>query len=373
MSPTRLGVIGLRGMGGGHVRAISKNPYACLLAVADIDASLAESVGGQHNARAYTDYRRMLEQQPLDGVIIATPHLVHAPMALDALEADMHVLVEKPITMRVSEADKMVQRAKDCGLILAVGHNYRTFPCNLMLKKLLDEGQVGPLYRVHWQWLENRPDSYYQRDRWRCTWRQAGGGVLMNQTSHDLDLLCWLVGKPVEVSAMIGNYAHTHEVEDTVVATIRFETGAYATLQLSTCGSILNSRHLWGEQGEILFRDTRNANVHIPEHFQIGRYKTSFRETIRMDQNIVGQPDISWEDIDCSGLEHPSLLDSFINEVRGEGRPVTDGGSALQTLELINAIILSGVRKKVVSLPIDRDEYDVVFEDLCTGRIGICP
>ena len=371
MSPIRLGVIGLRGMGGGHVRAVSKHPDARLLAVAEIDASLAETVAGRHDARAYTDYHRMLEEQPLDGVIIATPHVLHAPMTLNALDAGMHVLTEKPIAMRVSEGDRMVHRAEERGLILAVGHNYRTFPGNLMLKRLIDEGQVGPLYRVHWQWLENRPDSYYQRDRWRCTWRQAGGGVLMNQTSHDLDLLCWLVGKPVEVSAMIGNYAHTHEVEDTVVATIRFQTGAYATLQLSTCGSSLNSRHLWGEQGEIVFRDTRNANVHIPEHFQIGRYRTSFHETIRTDPNIAGQPDISWEDIDCSGLEHPSLLDSFINAVRGKGRPVTDGVSALQTLELINAIILSGVRKRVVTLPIDRDDYDAVFEDLCRGNYAL--
>ena len=89
--------------------------------------------------------------------------------------------------------------------MVAVGHQYRTFPGNVMMKEIVDSGLIGDLNRILWQWLEARPETYYDRDIWRCTWEHAGGGVLMNQTSHDLDLLCLLAGDPVEVSAMIRN------------------------------------------------------------------------------------------------------------------------------------------------------------------------
>lgn len=371
MTPLQFGVIGLRSMGGVHVREIVQHTHARLTAVVDTDEALVRTTAEQHNAQPYTDYRRMLDEQRLDAVVIATPHMLHAPMALDALDAGAHVFVEKPIANRVSEADRMVRLAAERNLVLAVGHNYRTFPGNIMLKRLIDGGQIGPVSRVHWQWLENRPEAYYKRDIWRCTWRHSGGGVLMNQTSHDLDLFCWLMGAPVEVSAMIGNRGHEHEVEDTAIACIRFDNGAYATVQLSTCSTCLNSRHIWGEDGEIIFQDTRNANVHTPETFRLGRYHTSIRETIRTDANVTGQPDVTWEDLDCSDIESPTLLDSFITAIFGDGRPITDGASGLRTLELINAIILSGVRKTVVPFPVDRAAYDEVFDALSTGRIKI--
>ena len=371
MSPLQFGVIGLRSMGGVHMREIAGHANARLTAVADTDETLARTTAEQHHAQAYTDYRRMLDEQRLDAVVIATPHMLHAPMALDALDAGAHVFVEKPIAIRVSEADRMLRCAADRNLVLAVGHNYRTFPGNIMLKRLIDGGQIGPVYRVHWQWLENRPEAYYKRDIWRCTWRHSGGGVLMNQTSHDLDLFCWLIGAPVEVSAMIGNRAHAHEVEDTAIASVRFDNGAYATVQLSTCSTCLNSRHIWGESGEIIFQDTRNANVSIPETFRLGRYDASLRETIRSHESMTGQPDITWEDLDCSDIESPTLLESFIKAIHGEGQPITDGASGLRTLELINAIILSGVRKTVVPFPVDRDAYDEVFDVLSTGRLKI--
>lgn len=371
MSQIAAGVIGLRGMGSGHVREMTKRADVNLVAVADINADLAGDISDQHGAVAYTDYRRMLEMEALDAVIIATPHALHASMALDSLVAGCHVLVEKPIAMRVSDADRMIKSADEQNLVLAVGHNYRSYPVNLMLKNLIDEDKIGALYRVHWQWLENRPDSYYHRDPWRCTWRQAGGGVLMNQTSHDLDLMCWLFGKPVEVSAMMANYGHQHEVEDTAIATVRFESGAYATIQLSTCSSCLNFRHIWGEKGEIVMRDTRNANVHIPEYFRLGQYEDTLKETIRSNPEITGQPVLSWQDIECRDQSAPTLLDSFLDAVQGEGIPVTDGKSALQTLELINAIILSAIRKKTVRCPVDRDEYDTLFNELCEGSIKI--
>ena len=371
MTQLNAAVIGVRSMGRSHARSIAQDPRTELVAVADIDEDVARAAVPDQQVRVYTDYRRMLEQENLDVVVIATPHWLHAPMALDALGAGLHTFVEKPIANRVSEADRMIQAAQDKDLVLAVGHNYRTFPANLKLKEIIDSGQIGAIYRVLWQWLENRPEAYYDRDIWRCTWKHAGGGVLMNQTSHDLDLLCWLVGDPVEVSAIIGNWAHQHEVEDTAIANIRFASGACATVQLSTCSQSLNYRQIFGDQGGIILQEERNANVQVPQIFRLARYGEPLRQTIQHSSTSTGQPEFAWEDIDCEEMTSPTLLDSFIRAILDQGQPITDGPTSRRTLELINAIILSGVRHQVVTLPLDRGEYDDLMEELISGRIKV--
>ena len=369
MAILRTALVGLKGMGRQHLKGLSTSPRAELTAVADIDRESVQAVATEYHIQAHTDYRELLAKESLDAIVFATPHHLHAPMALDALAAGLHTFVEKPIAIRVSEADQMVELASSKNRVLAVGHNYRTFPANIKLKELLP--QLGPLYRILWQWLENRPESYYGRDIWRSTWRHAGGGVLMNQTSHDLDLLCWLCGRPAEVSGMICNRGHQHEVEDTAIANIRFESGALANVQLSTVSHRLNYRQIAGENGAILLEDTVNANVRVPETFRLGLYDRPVSHIITTGTGATGQPQPAWRDIDCSAITSPTLLDSFIDASLDSGQPITDGESARTTLELINAIILSGVRKKVVGFPVDRDEYDALMDELISGEVKI--
>lgn len=369
MAHLNAALVGLKGVGRQHLQGLAESARAQLVAVADLDGEHAERVGQEHGARAYGDYRALLEREDLDAVVFATPHHLHAPMSLDALRADCHVFVEKPIAIRVSEGDQMVAEAAARGKVLAVGHNYRSFPVNVKLKELLP--QLGTVQRVLWQWLENRPESYYGRDIWRSTWRHAGGGVLMNQTSHDLDLLCWLFGPAVEVSAIIGNRGHRHEVEDTAMATIRFGGGALANVQLSTYSHRLNLRHIAGELGAIHIEDAVNANVQIPERFQLGLYDRPIAQIIAEEERMTAQPEPQWRDVDCRDAQAPSLLDSFIDACLDGGQPITDGASALHTLELINAIVLAGVRKKVVQCPLDRGEYDELMEELASGHVRV--
>ena len=312
----------------------------------------------------------MVEAEDLDAVVIATPHHLHAPMGLDCLEAGLHTFVEKPIANTVSEADKMIEAAQARDLKLAVGHNYRTFPGNRALKRLIDEGALGEIYRVLWMWIEARPESYYDRDIWRCTWEHAGGGVLMNQTSHDLDLLCWMVGDPVAVSAMMCNWGHGVEIEDTVVANIRFACGAHANVQLSTCDRRLNYRQISGDLGTIEFRDEKNANSVVPDVFRLGRYEAPMRAFIKNDQKSAWQPKISWEDVP-SDEGGPTLMESFVSAILDGGEAITDGVTARRTLELINAIVLSALRKEEVAFPVDRDQYDELMEELKHGETQV--
>ncbi len=371
MNELRMAVIGIKGVGRGHVEAIATDQRAELVALADLDQSAMEVMAAEHSTRAYTDYRRLLEREEIDAVVIATPHHLHAPMCLEALAAGAHVYLEKPIANRVSDADRIVASAHEKGLVVAVGHQYRTFPGNVKLKEIVDSGLIGDLNRILWQWLEARPETYYDRDIWRCTWEHAGGGVLMNQTSHDLDLLCWLAGDPVEVSAMIRNWGHRHQVEDTAVASIGFASGALANVQLSTCSHTLNYRQIAGDKGMILFQDETNANVHVPQVFRVGTYDTSMRDTIGGGGGTVSRARPAWRDIDCSDALSPTLFDSFVSAIADGSAPITDAASARRTIELINAIVLSGIRRKTVSLPVDRDEYDELMDELIRGDVKV--
>jgi predicted dehydrogenase len=371
MEHLRFGIIGIKGMGRGHAHALAGIERARLAAVADLDLAAAERLAGEHGAQAFTDYRQMLERVELDAVIIATPHYLHAPMALDCLAAGRHVFVEKPVAVTVSEADRMVTLAREKGLTLAVGHNYRTFPGNIVLKRLLDEGAVGAIHRVFWTWLEARPEAYYARDRWRGTWAHAGGGVLMNQVSHDIDLLCWLLGEPVEVAAMLGNWGHAAEIEDTATATVRFAGGAHASLQFSTCDRRLNFRQIDGDRGTITYQDEKNANSFIPDLFRLGRYRQPMREFIRSATDMIAQPELIWEEVPVPREGHGGgLLESFVAAILDGGEPIVNGEEGRRALELINAIVLSALRKKIVTLPVDRVECDALMEELREGRIA---
>ncbi|MDP7631447.1 MAG: Gfo/Idh/MocA family oxidoreductase, partial [Candidatus Latescibacteria bacterium] len=299
-------VVGVRGVGGVHFRALASHPRSELVAVADLDTVAARRlVDEQDHGSAPTVFAsldEMLDGSPrLEAVIIATPHHLHAPMSLAALEAGLHVYVEKPIAIRISDADRMVEAALQRQRVLAVGHQYRTYPGNARLKQLIEADEIGSVQRIVWQWLDTRPESYYDRDPWRSSWAHAGGGVLLNQASHDIDLLCWLFGPPAEVSATLMNRGHRHEVEDTALATVRFTSGALASLQFSTWDRCLNYRQIAGDIGSIVWQDERDANVlDRPEVFRLGRYPSSLTEIIT-DANaaVTGRPVPVWEDVQC--------------------------------------------------------------------------
>lgn len=372
MKPLRFGVVGLNGIGGRHAQSLGEMEGVELVGVADLREDLRMEFAQKFHAEDFEDYQEMVAKCDLDAVVIGTPHFLHSPMTQFCLESDLHVFVEKPIAMTVSEADRLIKIAGDRQLKLAVGHNYRTFPGNKALKKLIDEGELGTIHRVLWQWLETRPETYYERDVWRCTWAKAGGGVLMNQVSHDIDLICWLLGKPVEVSAMIENWGHKAEIEDAAIANIRFESGALCNVQFSICDRRLNYRQISGDKGTLEFRDEKNANTNVPDIFVLGKYNQPMRSFIEGNDGVAAQNGVVWENVAVDTAQNgPTLLESFISAVNGDGEPITTGASAIWALEVINGMILSGIKKKVVSLPVDREEYDNLLDALAKGKIEV--
>lgn len=374
MSSVRYGVIGIKGVGGKHVSMAHEHENVELTALVDLDEAAVKAQSQELGVRAFTDYHELLDAGIVDAVSIATPHHLHAIVGLECLNAGVHVFTEKPLANRVSDADAMIETAKARDLKLCVGHQYRTYRTPQTMKHLIDTGAVGNIMRVLWTWIEFRPESYYARDIWRQTWRHAGGGVLMNQTSHDLDLICWLIGEPVQVSAMIGNQSHQMEVEDVVCANVLFASGTYGSIQLTINQPRGYSiRQIAGDKGTIAIPDVQSLTNNREDHILLGTYEDSLANLVGRTSGIAGQPEISWQPVELRDEPggHDVLMDSFINAILNGGEPLLNGVSALSAVELINAIVLSAMRKKAVDVPVNRGEYDELFEELSSGSTQI--
>ena len=372
MDGVRYGVIGIKGVGSKHVSMAQEHENVELTALVDLDEAAVKTQSQALDVRAFTDYREMLNAGIVDAVSIATPHHLHAIIGLECLSAGVHVFTEKPLANRVSDADAIIQAAQARDLKLCVGHQYRTYRTPQTMKHLIDTGAIGNIMRVLWTWIEFRPESYYARDIWRQTWRHAGGGVLMNQTSHDLDLICWLIGEPVQVSAMIGNQFHQIEVEDVVSANVLFANGAFGSIQLTINQPRGYSiRQIAGDKGTIAIPDVQSLTNNREDHILLGTYEDSLRDLVGRTSGIAGQPEISWQPVELRDEPggHDVLMDSFIDAILNGGEALVNGVSALSAVELINAIVLSALRKKAVDVPVDRGEYDELFEALSNGSL----
>jgi len=401
MSKIRYGVIGIGGIGSLHCRMAKENDGLDLVAVADVDEASLRKQAEELKVRAFSDYREMLDAGIVDAVSIATPHNLHGTIGLDCLNAGVHVFIEKPLANCVSEADRMMQTASVKNLKICVGHQYRLHRSSVMMKEIIDSRALGRILRVQWSWCEFRPERYYTRDLWRATWRHAGGGVLMNQASHDLDLLCWMIGKPLQVTALIGNQLHQAEIEDTVCASVLFAGGALASIQLTTNQPKAYSiRQIAGEKGMIVVQDVQSLTDDEDEQILVGVYEGGLPDLLNQLTGIADQPKTEWRQVRLSRSNgfrrwlcrselatrafekilgpqsrgpHPIsvLMDSFSKAIANGGSPLVSGESARSTVELINAIVLSAMRKKTVDLPLDRDEYDELFDELSAGKIRV--
>ena len=372
MDSVRYGVIGIKGVGGKHLSMAREHENVELTALVDLDETAVKAQSQELGVRAFTDYRELLDAGIVDAVSIATPHHLHAIIGLECLKAGVHVFTEKPLANRVSDADAMIKTARAHDLKLCVGHQYRTYQTPQTMKHLIDTGAIGNIMRLLWTWIEFRPESYYARDIWRQTWRHAGGGVLMNQTSHDLDLICWLIGEPVQVSAMIGTQFHQIEVEDMVCANVLFANGAFGSIQLTINQPRGYSiRQIAGDKGTIAIPDVQSLTNNREDHILLGTYEASLTDLVGRTRGIAGQPEISWQPVELQVEQggHDVLMDSFINAILNGGEPLVNGVSARPAVELINAIVLSAMRKKTVDVPVDREEYDELFEALSSGSL----
>lgn len=356
-----LGVIGVKGIGKNHIKSIQRVEEADLVAVADIDESAGRATAEECGVKWYADYEEMLRRDDLEAVCVCTPHYLHAPMALRAIEHGKHVMVEKPMAITVGEADQMVEKAKKAGVKLAVMHQYRTRPEFAEAKAILERGDLGPLYRVSMEACVIRTWSYYEGGPWRTTWRQSGGGALINQTIHHFDLLRWFVGRPTKLQGWIDTRLHRTQVEDIASAVILFEGGVHGVAQVSIIDAPSTVRfEVCGDRGKL---------VQEEKAIRLGILDTPIREFIeKSGKRGGGGPRCTWRDVTPEKREtdHHVLIRDFARAILEDREPMVPGEEGRASLEIVNAIILSSFRDRPVTFPVDRAEYAKLMAKLQT-------
>ena len=293
-----------------------------------------------------------------DAALIVTPHLSHAELAVKAMKLGLHVLCDKPAGAYSRQARQMREEAGLHGeLYFGMMFNQRMNPKYQKIREIIQSGIYGKMIRVSWtitDWY--RPDGYYAAGAWRGTWDGEGGGILLNQCPHNLDLLQWICGMPVGVQAFCneGKY-HNIPVEDEVTAYVTFENGATGTFY-STTGeaSAINRLEISMENALLVFENNE---------LKVRELKVKEAEYRKTATDFFAQPKGEWKKIECSGadLAHAGILQNFADAIEGKEKLFVEGAEGSKSLMLANAMYLSSWKKQMVKIPQNLEE-EIAFE-----------
>ena len=359
-----VGLIGIGNMGSAHASVIGSGQIETmrLAAVCDIDAErLNLCLQKNPGAKGYSDWRELVRDPDVEAVIVAVPHPLHARMAMEALELGKHVLVEKPVDISITRAQALNEGARKSGKVFGIMFNQRTNPLFAKARKILQNGELGDLRRTVWiitNWF--RTQSYYDSGTWRATWSGEGGGVLLNQAPHNLDLWQWVCGMPQEVTAFcdIAKY-HRIEVEDDVTIFTRYANGATGVFITST-GEYpgTNRLEITGTKGKIVIEDGRLKHWKLAEDSQTvsEEAKESFVAIeMAVEETVQTEPDPA----------HPGILRNFADAVLYGTELLAPGIDGIHELTLSNAAYLSASRGGApVTLPFNGEDFDNLLADL---------
>lgn len=361
MKKVRLGLIGAGTMGRFHLDKLSGIKSMEVTAVCDSVKERAEVVAAEQRCVAYTDHRALLKADVCDAVLIVTPHYAHTPIGKDALRAGLHVLVEKPISVHKADCERLIAAHRGRNQVFAAMFNQRTDPRYRKLKQLIDDKTLGKLDRITWiitDWF--RTEAYYASGGWRATWVGEGGGVLLNQCPHNLDLWQWMFGMPQRVSAFCKfGRKHDIEVEDEVTAYLEYDSGCSGVFITSTGEAPGTNRlEVAGEHGKVVIEGLS---------FKFTRNEESVNTFMKTTPDVWGRPAIWNVDIPISGTggQHAEILQNF-SEAITEGKPlIAPAAEGLKSVELGNAMLFSSETGKTVEFPLN----GLAYERLLKGKI----
>ena len=370
MEKVRFGIVGVGNMGTSHAKKFleGKVENGVLTAVCDLkpaktDAILALEYEGTKNIAVFSDYKEMFASGLCDAVIVAVPHYDHPRISIDALNAGLNVISEKPAGVYTKQVKEMNEVAAKSDKLFAVMFNQRTNCVYRKMREMIQSGELGEIKRINWiitSWY--RSQSYYDSGDWRATWRGEGGGVLFNQCPHQLDLLQWVTGMmPTRVHSFchFGKW-HDIEVEDDVTAYLEYDNGATGVFITSTGDAPGTNRfEILGNNGKLVCE-----NVYLEDgtsQFDLTFYKleTPEREFNATYTGGFGSPkkEIIKVQTDGKNPQHVGILNNFANAVLGIEPLFVDGKEGICGVELMDSMLLSTWLGKTVSLPIDDDLY----------------
>jgi len=358
MKKIRFGIIGAGVIGNVHAGYLAPGDVenAELTAVCDIEASQLDKFKETYGAaiHQYTDYKEMIASGDVDAVIISTPHYDHPSIAIDCFKAGLHVLCEKPAGVYSKAVLEMNEAAKNSNKVFSVMYCLRTNPCFVKIKELIDEGELGTLKRINWiatDWY--RPQGYHNSSSWRSSWKGEGGGVIINQCPHNLDLWQWMFGMPQELTAFadFGKY-YDIEVEDDVTVYMRYASGMTGVFVAST-GEAPGSNRLEvaGTRGQLILEN----NVLTFKRNRVD--EREFNEKFKGPGMAAPE---HWEcKIPCGELvtPHKNITQNFVNAILKSEPLIVPGEEGIHEMNLSNAIHMSAWKHETVKLPVDPDEY----------------
>jgi len=357
----KLGIIGVGNMGGAHANMIleGKIPGMKLAALCDTNPKKLESFKDKEGVRLFDDAEKLMDSGEVDAVLVATPHYDHTTLGAKALEKGLHVLVEKPISVHKADCERLIAAHTNEKQLFAAMFNQRTNPQYQKLRQLIQNGELGELRRVQWtitEWF--RTEFYYKSGGWRATWAGEGGGVLLNQCPHQLDLWQWLFGMPSKVRSHVslGKYHHI-EVEDDVTTYMEYDNGCTGVF-ITTTGEApgTNRLEVVGERGKVVIEN---------DVFTFTRNEVPMSEFSATTESGFEKPPVWNIDIPSQGggEQHAGILKNFANAfLKGEDL-IARAEEGIHSVELGNAMLLSGLKDKTVSVPIDAAEYEALLKD----------
>jgi len=360
MQSVRVGIIGMGNMGRYHADYLSqgKVPRCTLSAIA---TSVPDKAAKLKNVSLFSDGEALIKSGAVDAVLICTPHYSHTTLGILALESGLHVMVEKPISVHKADCERLIAAAKaHPKLVFGAMFQLRTEPRYKKLKKLIDDGELGEIVRVNWiitDWF--RTEAYYASGGWRATWKGEGGGVLLNQCLHNLDVMQWLLGMPSRVRGFcqLGKF-HNIEVEDNVCAYLEFKNGATGTFVSSTGEAPGTNRfEIAGTRGKlVLERDkisfTRNDSDML-----------EFSKTCKVG---FAKPDVWNAEIPFENAPNPHaiVVQNFVNAIL-DGEPlIAPGEEGIHSVELANVILYSSLMDQTIQIPMDSAAYEKKLNQL---------
>lgn len=367
MDRIRLGIVGFGTMGLQHARAVMGHvdevEIAAVASRNEANIAQLRTFPGGERVRVFDTPAQMYASGAIDAVLIASPHRVHVAQAKEAFAAGMHVLLEKPTGVFTREVKELNAAADASGKAFGAMFNVRTNPAYRRMKEIIDSGEMGEIRRTNMivtDWF--RAQSYYDSCAWRATWKQDGGGVLLNQAPHSLDLWQWIGGMPAKIRAFchLGRW-HDVEIEDDVTAYAEYANGATGTFITSTGEAPGTNRlDISLDGGRLLYENGR---------LTLTRTEMPVSRFIREYAGGFGKPEMTTQDITPDELfpMHAGVTRAFARHILYGEPMIADGREGLNSLMLANAMLLSSWEDKTLALPFDADA-DARFERQLSAR-----
>ncbi len=362
MGEVRFGIIGAGTMGKGHIDTLRSGAIrgGRLAAVCDIDP---KALAPHRDVPTFANSDELIGSGKVDAVLIATPHYFHTTIGIAALSAGLHVLVEKPISVHKADCERLIAAHRDPKQVFAAMFNQRTHPVFQKIRGMIAAGDLGSIFRVSWiitDWF--RTHAYYASGGWRATWRGEGGGVLLNQCPHQIDLWQWLFGMPRRVHAFAGfGRRHPIEVEDEVTAYFEYPNGVTGTFVTST-GEYPGSNRLEisGDRGRLVLEGDRlirdGTLVSVTEYNRTSPERFKGPALWRSEQRALFRSD-----------QHAGIIQNFVDAIL-EGAPlIAPADQGIHSVELANSMLYSALEGRTIDLPLDAAAYESRLQALIAG------